>query len=79
MNQASQYEVNVEGTIHPWDKGTISVPEIRRLGGFPPDAPVVAVDLTDNSQTPLPEDAVHDVVAIEAGKPLVKRTSFNRG
>ena len=78
MNQ-ERYEVNVEGTIHSWDKGTISVPEIRELGGFPPGTPVVAVDFADNRETPLSDDAVHDLVALEEGKPLVKRTGFKRG
>lgn len=80
MNETpARYEVNVEGRIHPWDKGTISVPEIRQLGGFPADAPVVGVDLATNTEESLPEDAVHDVVAIKEGKPLIKKTSFRRG
>jgi hypothetical protein len=39
----------------------------------------VGVDLTDNTTTPLQEDAVHDLVALEAGKPLVKRMMFKHG
>lgn len=79
MNQAPErYEVNVEGHIHPWGKDTISVPEIRELGGFAPETPVVAVNLEDNSGKTLAEDAVHNLVALEEGKPLIKRTSFKR-
>jgi hypothetical protein len=74
-----QYEVNVEGQIHEWDKDTISVPEIRELGGFPSDSKVVAVNLEDNSEHTLAEDDVHDVVPLSPGKPLVKRRSFKRG
>jgi hypothetical protein len=77
--EGSRYQVNIEGTIHAWNKGSISVAEIRELGGFPPNSPVVAVDLTDNSRTPLPEDATHDLVALESGKPLVKRMCFAKG
>ncbi len=73
------YEVNIEGQIHAWRKDTISVPEIRKLGGFPSDSQVVAVNLEDNSERPLGEDAVHDVVELTPGKPLVKRMSFKRG
>ena len=78
MNEGAKYEVNVDGRIHPWSKGTISVPEIRQLGGFSADAPVVAVDLATNTEKSLPEDAVHDVAAIEEGKPLVKKTCFKQ-
>jgi hypothetical protein len=78
MNEGAKYEVNVDGRIHPWSKGTISVPEIRQLGGFSADAPVVAVDLVTNTEKSLSEDAVHDVAAIEEGKPLVKKTCFKQ-
>lgn len=81
MNEGSEspsYEVNVEGQIHPWSKGTISTAEIRELGGFPPDSQIAVVDLADNSGEIMPEDAVHDVAAREPGKPLVKRMSFKR-
>lgn len=81
MNEESEgprYEVIIESKVHPWSKGTISVAEIRQLGGFPPDAQVVGVDLSDNSEQTLPEDAVHEVVAREPGKPLVKRMCFKR-
>jgi hypothetical protein len=79
FKRGSGYEVNVEGQIHPWDKSTISVAEIRELGGFPSSSPVVAVNLEDHSERPLSEDDVHDVVALSPGKPLVKRMNFRRG
>ncbi|MDQ4148842.1 MAG: hypothetical protein M3164_02445 [Actinomycetota bacterium] len=82
MNEAGggpRYGVTIEGQVHEWDKETISVPEIRELGGFPSDSKVVAVDLTDNSERPLSDDAVHNVVPLEPGKPLTKRMEFRRG
>jgi hypothetical protein len=80
MNAESEgYDVNIEGKIYPWSKDTISVLEIRELGGFPPGSQVVAVDLADNGETPLPEEAVHPVVKHEEGKPLIKKMSFKRG
>ena len=79
MNEESaRYEVNVEGQIHPWSKGTISVPEIRELGGFSDDRAVLAVDLSSNTEKTLPEDAVHDLIPLQEGKPLVKRTAFKQ-
>jgi hypothetical protein len=79
FKRPGRYEVNIEGHIYPWNKDKISVAEIRELGGFPSDSPVVAVNLEDNSEEPLEEDAVHNVLALKEGKPLVKRKSFKRG
>jgi hypothetical protein len=78
-SRGAEHEVWVEGQIHPWHKDTISVPEIRELGGFPADSPVVAVDPVEEKEWVLPEDAVHDVPPLEPGKPLVKRMGFKRG
>ena len=75
---APKYEVWVEDTIHSWNKDTISVPEIRELGGMPAECPVLAVDLVEQQEVPLPEDAVHDVPPRDPGRPLVKRTQFKR-
>jgi hypothetical protein len=76
--EGPKYEIWIEDTIHSWTKDTISVPEIRELGGLPADSPVSAVDLVAQQEVPLPEDAVHDVPPREPGKPLVKRTRFKR-
>ena len=73
-----RYEVWVENTIHEWEKGTISLAEIRELGGMPADCPVIAIDLVAQREVPLPEDAVHEVQPRELGKPLIKRTHFKR-
>jgi hypothetical protein len=35
-----KYEVWVNDTIHSWDKDTISVAELRELGGLPEDCPM---------------------------------------
>ena len=71
-----QYEVWVQNVIHTWHKPTISLGEIRELGGMAADSPVLAIDLVAQREVPLPEDAVHDVPARELGKPLIKRTHF---
>jgi len=73
-----RYEVWAENTIQEWHKGTISLAEIRELGGMPADCPVIAVDLVAQQEVPLPEDAVHDVPPRDLGKPLIKRTHFRR-
>ena len=72
------YEIWIEDTIHPWDKDTISLAEIRELAGMPADCSVVAVDLVAEQQVPLSEDSVHEIPPREAGRPLVKRMQFKR-
>jgi hypothetical protein len=73
-----RYELWIEDTIHPWHKDTISLAEIRELGGIPADAPVSAVDLVEQQEVPLSEDSVHEVPPRDPGRPLVKRTQFRR-
>ena len=77
-SEAPKYEIWIEDTIYSWDKSTISVAEIRELGGMPEDCPVAARDLIEEQEVPLPEDAVHAVPPRDSGKPLVKRTQFKR-
>lgn len=83
--EAQKYEVMVEGKVHSWDKKTISVPEIRSLGGLPDDRPVVEVELAGGedygpvAERALEEDEVHELVALKPGKGVVKRVEFRRG
>ena len=71
-----KYEVNIEGTVHPWDKGTISVPELRDLGSLPQELPVVEINLHDNTEVTLEEDAV---VELKPGQGFAKKIKFQRG
>jgi hypothetical protein len=71
-----RFEVNIEGTLYPWHRDTITVPEIRDLGNLPADLPVVEVDLRTNEERTLPEDAV---VELKPGKGFGRKISFKRG
>lgn len=73
---APKFEVNIEGVLYPWDKKTITVPEIRELGKLPTDLPVVEVDLKDNTERTLAED---EIVELKPGKGFGKKVSFKRG
>jgi len=71
-----KYFVNLEGTDEPWDQPTITVPEIRELGGWDASQPVVEVDLEDNTERTLPEDAT---VELQPGRGFAKKIKFQRG
>jgi hypothetical protein len=74
--QGPKFIVNVEGVEHEWARSTITVPEVRSLGGLPVDQPVVEVDLKDNSERTLRED---EVVELKPGQGFAKKVKFQRG
>jgi hypothetical protein len=71
-----KFEIDVEGTLFPWDKDTISVSEIRDLGDLPSDVPVIEIDFKDNTERELAED---DIIDLKPGKGFGKRVGFKRG
>lgn len=73
---APKFEANIEGTLYPWNKETITVPEIRALGKLPTDLPVIEVDLKDNTERTLAED---EIVELKPGKGFGKKVGFKRG
>jgi len=76
MPQGPKYEINIEGTNYPWDEDTITVPQIRQVGNLPTDVPVIQVDLKDNTEETLSEDAV---VQLRPGMGFGKKVGFKRG
>jgi len=74
-NEGPKYLVDIEGTEHPWAQSTITVPEIRTLGGIPSDVPVIEID-TDNNQRQLPED---EVIELKPGHGYSKKIKYGRG
>lgn len=76
QTKTTQYEVDIEGQIHEWDRETITVPELRELGNLPSDQPVIEVDLKDNSEKTLADDAT---ITLKPGKGFGKKVLFKRG
>lgn len=72
----AKYDVDIEGTIHIWTEDTITVPQIRELAGFSPGQEIIEVDLKDNTEIVLAEDAV---VKLKPGKGFAKKVAFKRG
>ena len=73
--QGPKYYLEIEGKEYEWDKDTITVPEIRKLGGLPEDLPVIEVD-PDNNERTLDED---EVVSLKPGHSYGKKMSWKRG
>lgn len=73
---APKYLVDIEGTKHPWERDTITVPEIRGLGNLPSDQPVIEVDLHKGTERTLAED---EVVQLRPGQGFSKKVSYKRG
>lgn len=71
-----KFHIDIEGTIHDWGQETITVPQLRDLGGLPSDTPVVQIDLQDNTERELPED---EVVQLKPGQGFAKKVRFKRG
>jgi hypothetical protein len=70
------YEIDIEGQIYPWDHDSITVPELRELARYPAGQEMIEVDLHDNTEVVLTEDAT---VAVRPGKGFAKRVVFKRG
>jgi hypothetical protein len=71
-----KYFVNLEGTEVSWDEETITIPQIRELAGWDTSQPVVEVNLDDNTEQTLPEDAV---ITLKPGHGFAKKIRFQRG
>lgn len=71
-----KFFVNIEGREYPWDRETISVPEIRNLGSMPPDTAVLEINLEDNTERTLGNA---EVVHIKPGHGFAKKVRYQRG
>ena len=71
-----KYDVDIEGQIYEWDRDSITVPELRELAGYASDQQLIEVDLQDNTEVVLADDAI---VALKPGKGFAKRVVFRRG
>jgi len=71
-----KYTLDIEGKKYSWDEDTITVPQIRELGGLPSDQPVIEVDLQTGTERTLPEEAV---VELRPGLGFSKKVSWKRG
>ena len=71
-----EFCVNIEGVDHPWCHHTITVPQIRELGGLPADQPVLEINLETNTERTLAEG---EVVELKPGHAFWKKVKYKRG
>jgi hypothetical protein len=74
--QGPKYYVNLEGAEYAWDNETITVSELRGLGGWDTTQPIVEVDLRDNTERTL---AGAETVTLKPGHGFAKKLKFQRG
>lgn len=70
-----KFFVNVEGTEYPWDRDTITVPEIRTLGNIPSDMPVIE-ESPEGTERTLAED---EVITLKPGHRHGRAAKYRRG
>lgn len=73
--QGPKYFLDIEGTIHDWDKDTITTEEIIQLGGWPPSQGVIEIDKDNNERTLKPGE----VVELKPGHGFSKKVHWKRG
>ena len=71
-----KYDINIEGTIYPWNSPTITVPQLRELAGIPSDQQMMEVNLQTNEERTLPDDAV---IELQPGMGYAKKVRYQRG
>lgn len=76
VEQTTRVLVDIEGTEHPWGAATITVAQIRQLGGFDAGQQVVEVNLKDNTERTVSEG---EVVQLKPGHGFGKKVRFKRG
>jgi hypothetical protein len=74
--QGPKYQIDIEGTLHPWDRDTITAGEIINLGGWSADQGVVEVNMQTQEERTLTPD---EVVEVKPGHGFAKKVKFQRG
>jgi hypothetical protein len=73
--QGPKFQIDIEGTLKPWDKETITTEEIIALGGWDPSQGAIVID-KDNNERTLQSG---EVVELKPGLGFSKKVKFKRG
>lgn len=71
-----KFEIDIEGTLKPWDKDEITTEQIAALGGWDPSLGVIFIDEQDGSERVLDPG---EVVKLTPGIQFAKNVRFKRG
>jgi hypothetical protein len=75
QGEGPKYFVNIEGHDYEWSKNTITVAEIRTLGGLPADQGVVQED-QDGTERTL---AANETITLQPGHRHGRAPRYKRG
>jgi hypothetical protein len=70
-----KYHLDIEGTLHDWDRDTVTTEEIANLGGWDLGVGVIEIDKDNNERTLAPDE----VVELKPGQGFSKKIKFKRG
>lgn len=70
-----KFHLDIEGTIVPWDRDTITTEEVIRLGGWEPSQGAVVIDKDNDERTLKPGE----VIELKPGMGFSKKVRFKRG
>jgi hypothetical protein len=70
-----KFRIDIEGTLHDWDRDTITTEEIAQLGGWDTSVGVIEIDKDNNERTLAPGA----VVELKPGQGFAKKVKFKRG
>jgi hypothetical protein len=74
-NKGPKYFVDIEGTVYPWPKETITTEEIATLGSWDLSQGVIEIDKDNNERTLQPGE----VVELKPGHGFSKKVRWKRG
>jgi hypothetical protein len=69
------YHLDIEGTIHDWNRDTITTEQIAQLGGWEPSIGVILIDADNNERQLSPGE----VVELKPGMGFSRKIKFKRG
>ena len=71
-----KFFLDIEGTLKPWDRETITTEQVIQLGGWDPANGAIIIDLTTNTERTLNPG---ETIQLKPGMGFSKKVRFRRG